>query len=57
MEFKKKNATILCVYGLYKMKKVENSINSMNAIIKMKNVLSYYFFGMIGKLNIRSTNV
>ena len=43
MELKKKNATMLCVYGLHKMKKSEDIISSINAIVGEKNVLSYDF--------------
>ena len=57
IELKKKNATMLCVYGLHKMKKIEDTINSINAIVGEKNVISYYFPGRIGELHIGIANL
>ena len=57
LELKKKNATTLCVYGLHKMKKIEDTINSINAIVKEKNVLSYYFLGSLGELHTGTVNM
>ena len=57
IELKKKNATMLCVYGLHKIKKVEDTISSINAIIGEKNVLSYYFPKRVGELHIGLANV
>jgi len=42
-EFKKKNATMLYLYGLHKMKKVEDTKDSIKAIIGDLNVVSFYF--------------
>ena len=57
IDFKKKNSTMLCVYGLYKMKKIEDTISSINAIVEEKNVISYYFLGRVRKLHTRTTNL
>ena len=57
IELKKKNATMLCVYGLYKMKKIENTINFINAIVGEKNVVSYYFPRRVGELHIGLANM
>ena len=57
MELKKKNAIMLCVYGLHKMKKIEDTISSINAIVGGENVLSYYFPGRVGKLHTGFVNM
>ena len=57
IELKRKNATMLCIYGLHKMKKVEDTIISINAIIGGKNVLSFYCPGRVGELHTSPTNV
>ena len=50
-KFKKKNATMLCVYDLDRMKKVKNTISSINTIMGEKNVISYYFPRRVGELH------
>ena len=57
IELKKRNATMLCVNGLHKMKKIEDIISSINAIVGEKNVVSYYFLGRVGELHIGSANL
>ena len=42
-EIKKKNATILCLYGLHKMKKIKDTKDSIKAVIEGLNVTSFYF--------------
>ena len=48
---------MLGIYDLHKMKKVEDTISSFNAIIGEKNLLSIYFRGRIGELYTKSTDV
>ena len=50
-EIKKKNATMLCLYGLHKMKKIEDTKDSIKAIIGNMNVASFYFPGQVGELH------
>ena len=57
IELKKKNATMLCVYGLHKMKKIEDTISSLNAIVEKKNVISYYFPRRVGELHTGIANM
>ena len=56
-EIKKKNATMLCLYGLHKMKKVEDTKESIKAILGELNVASFYFPGQVGDLHKGSANV
>ena len=55
-ELKKKNATMLYLYGLHKMKKIENTKGSINDIMGEKNISSY-FLGHIGNLHKGAANV
>ena len=56
-EIKKKNATMLCLYGLHKMKKVEDTKGSIKAILGNLNVASFYFPGQVGDLHKGTANV
>ena len=56
-EIKKKNATMLCLYGLHKMKKVEDTKDSIKAVIGGLNVASFYFPGQVGDLHKGTANV
>ena len=56
-EIKKKNSTMLCLYGLHKMKKVEDTKDSIKAIIGGLNVASFYFPGQVGELHKGTANV
>ena len=56
-EIKKKNATMLCLYGLHKMKKVEDTKESIKAVIGNLNVASFYFPGQVGDLHKGAANV
>ena len=46
-KIKKKNVTTLCLYGLHKMKKIEDTKNSIKAVIGGLNVTSFYFLGHV----------
>ncbi len=56
-EIKKKNATMLCLYGLHKMKKVDDTKESIKAILGNLNVASFYFPGQVGELHKGTANV
>ena len=56
-EIKKKNATMLCMYGLHKMKKVDDTQESIKAVIGGLNVASFYFPGQVGDLHKGTANV
>ena len=56
-EIKKKNATMLCLYGLHKMKKVEDTKESIKAVLGGLNVASFYFPGQVGDLHKGTANV
>ena len=56
-EIKKKNATMLCLYGLHKMKKVDDTQESIKAVIVGLNVASFYFPGQVGDLHKGTANV
>ena len=56
-EIKKKNATMLCLYGLHKMKKIEDTKDSIKAVIGGLNVASFYFPGQVGDLHKGTANV
>ena len=56
-EIKKKNATMLCLYGLHKMKKIEDTKESIKAILGALNVASFYFPGQVGDLHKGTANV
>ena len=56
-EIKKKNATMLCLYGLHKMKKVEDTKESIKAVLGGLNVASFYFPGQVGDLHKGLANV
>ena len=56
-EIKKKNATMLCLYGLHKMKKIEDTKDSIKAVIGELNVASFYFPGQVGELHKGTANV
>ena len=56
-EIKKKNATMLCLYGLHKMKKIEDTKDSIKAVISGLNVASFYFPGQVGDLHKGTANV
>ena len=56
-ELKKKNATMLCLYGLHKMKKIEDTKDSIKAVIGELNVASFYFPGQVGDLHKGTANV
>ena len=56
-ELKKKNATMLCLYGLHKMKKIEDTKESIKAVIGGLNVASFYFPGQVGELHKGTANV
>ena len=56
-EIKKKNATMLCLYGLHKMKKIEDTKDSIKAVIGELNVASFYFPGQVGDLHKGTANV
>jgi hypothetical protein len=56
-EIKKKNATMLCLYGLHKMKKIEDTKDSIKAVIGNLNVASFYFPGQVGDLHKGTANV
>jgi hypothetical protein len=56
-ELKKKNATILCLYGLYKMKKIEDTKDSIKVVLGGLNVASFYFPGQVGDLHKGTANV
>ena len=56
-EIKKKNATMLCLYGLHKMKKIEDTKESIKAILGGLNVASFYFPGQVGELHKGTANV
>ena len=56
-EIKKKNATMLCLYGLHKMKKVDDTKESIKAILGGLNVASFYFPGQVGDLHKGTANV
>ena len=56
-EIKKKNATMLCLYGLHKMKKIEDTKDSIKSIIGGLNVASFYFPGQVGELHKGVANV
>ena len=56
-ELKKKNATMLGLYGLHKMKKIEDTKDSIKAVIGGLNVASFYFPGQVGDLHKGTANV
>ena len=56
-EIKRKNATMLCLYGLHKMKKIEDTKDSIKAVIGGLNVASFYFPGQVGDLHKGTANV
>ena len=56
-EIKKKNATMLCLYGLHKMKKIEDTKDSIKAVVGELNVASFYFPGQVGDLHKGTANV
>ena len=56
-EIKKKNVTTLCLYGLHKMKKIEDTKNSIKTVIGGLNVTSFYFLGHVGDLHKSTDNV
>ena len=56
-EIKKKNATMLCLYGLHKMKKIEDTKDSIKAVLGGLNIASFYFPGQIGDLHKGTANV
>ena len=56
-EIKKKNATMLCLYGLHKMKKIEDTKDSIKAVLGGLNVASFYFPGQVGDLHKGTANV
>ena len=56
-ELKKKNATMLCLYGLHKMKKIEDTKDSIKAVLGGLNVASFYFPGQVGDLHKGTANV
>ena len=56
-EIKKKNATMLCLYGLHKMKKIEDTKESIKAVIGGLNVASFYFPGQVGDLHKGTANM
>ena len=56
-EIKKKNATMLCLYGLHKMKKIEDTKESIKAVLGGLNVASFYFPGQVGDLHKGTANV
>ena len=56
-EIKKKNATMLCLYGLDKMKKIEDTKDSIKSVIGGLNVASFYFPGQVGDLHKGVANV
>ena len=53
----KKNATMLCLYGLHKMKKIEDTKDSIKSVIGGLNVASFYFPGQVGNLHKGIANV
>ena len=55
-EIKKKNATMLCLYGLHKMKKIEDTKDSIKSVIGGLNVASFYFPGQVGDLHKGTAN-
>ena len=56
-EIKKKNATMLCLYGLHKMKKIEDTKDTIKAVLGGLNVASFYFPGQVGDLHKGTANV
>ena len=56
-ELKKKNATVLYLYGLQKMKKVEETKLSIEAAMGEKNILMIFFPGQVGNLHKGAANV
>ena len=56
-EIKKKNAIMLCLYGLHKMKKIEDTKDSIKAVLGGLNVASFYFPGQVGDLHKGTANV
>ena len=56
-ELKKKNATILCLYGLHKMKKIEDTKDSIKAVLGGLKIASFYFPGQVGDLHKGTANV
>ena len=56
-EIKRKNATMLCLYGLHKMKKIEDTKDSIKAVLGGLNVVSFYFPGQVGELHKGTANV
>lgn len=56
-EIKKKNSTIIYVHGLYKMNQIEDIKDSIRAIIRAKNVVSFFFSSQVGDLDMVTINV
>jgi hypothetical protein len=56
-EIKKNNVNMLCLYGLDKMKKVENTNDSIKAVLGELNVAFFYFLGQVGDLHKSTANV
>ena len=56
-EIKRKYATMLCLYGLHKIKKIEDTKDSIKAVIGGLNVASFYFPGQVGDLHKGTANV
>jgi len=56
-ELKKKNSTMLCLYGLHKLKKVEETKKAIKEVFGEKNILGLYFLGQVGDLHKGSVNV
>ena len=56
-ELKKKNATMLCLYGLHKMKKIDDTKDSIKAVLGELNVASFYFPWQVENLHTGTANV
>lgn len=56
-ELRKKNATMLCLYGLHKMKRINDTKDSIKAVLGGLNVASFYFPGQVGDLHTGTANV
>ena len=48
---------MLCLYGLHKMKKIEDTKDSIKTILGELNVASFYFPGQVGDLHKGTANV
>lgn len=56
-EIRKKSSTMLSIHDLYKMKQIEDSKDSITAIIGGKNIVSFVFPGQVRDLHEGTINI